>query len=131
MAKKAKKMKKKVKMAAKPVVKRGKVTAIKDKHTKNQIVGFISEDSGVDRKHVKLVFESLQRLAQAHLMNRGSGELTIPELGVKLRRVKKKATKARKGRNPFTGEEIMIKAKPARSAVRATALKKLKELAEM
>lgn len=131
MAKKSK-AKKKVKMASKPaVVKRGKVTAIRDKQTKSQIVTWISEDSGADKRAVRLVFESLERLAQAHLMTRGSGELSIPELGVKLRRVKKKATKARKGRNPFTGEEIMIKAKPARNAVRATALKRLKELAEM
>lgn len=129
MAKKATKPAKKKVSAAKPVVTK-KINPVKDKQTKSQIIGAIAEDAGVEKKTVKAVFESLDRLAQAHLMSRGSGELTIPEIGVKLRRVKKKATKARKGRNPFTGEEITIKAKPARNVVRVTALKKLKELAE-
>ncbi|MFI4954302.1 MAG: HU family DNA-binding protein [Gammaproteobacteria bacterium] len=130
MAKKATKpAKKKVSAVAKPVVIK-KVNPVKDKQTKSQIISAIADDAGVEKKTVKAIFESLDRLAQAHLMNRGSGELTIPEVGVKLRRVKKKATKARKGRNPFTGEEITIKAKPARNVVRVTALKKLKELAE-
>ncbi|MBP9722987.1 MAG: HU family DNA-binding protein, partial [Gammaproteobacteria bacterium] len=47
---------------------------------------------------------------------------------IKVRRVSKKATKARKGVNPFTGQPMTIKAKPARKAARATALKALKDL---
>jgi nucleoid DNA-binding protein len=131
MAKKATKPAKKKVSVAKPAVAPKKVNAVKDKQTKSQIISHIAEDAGIEKKTVKAVFESLDRLAQAHLMTRGSGELTIPEVGVKLRCVKKKATKARKGRNPFTGEEITIKAKPARNVVRVTALKKLKELAEV
>jgi nucleoid DNA-binding protein len=42
--------------------------------------------------------------------------------------VRKPATKARKGLNPFTGEEIMFKAKPARNVVRIRPLKGLKDL---
>jgi nucleoid DNA-binding protein len=42
----------------------------------------------------------------------------------------KRATKARPGRNPFTGEEIMIAAKPARRVVRVRPLKALKDMAE-
>lgn len=38
----------------------------------------------------------------------------------------KPATKAKKGRNPFTGEEIMIKAKSARRVVKVRVLKKFK-----
>ena len=52
---------------------------------------------------------------------------TIPGL-MKLRVVKKPATKARKGINPFTGEEMMFKAKPASKAVKATVLKGLKDM---
>lgn len=114
------------KRAAAPVAK--KLSAVTEKQTKAQIIADIAEDAGVDKKAVKAVFVSLQRQVQRHLIGRGSGEMTIPELAIKVRRVRKPATKARKGRNPFTGEEIMIKAKPARSSVRATALKKLKEL---
>jgi DNA-binding protein HU-beta len=40
--------------------------------------------------------------------------------------VKKPATKARKGINPFTKEEITFKAKPASKKVRALPLKNLK-----
>ena len=41
---------------------------------------------------------------------------------------KKPATKARKGINPFTGEEMMFKAKPASKTVRVRPLKNLKEM---
>jgi len=52
---------------------------------------------------------------------------SIPGL-LKLRVVKKPARKARKGVNPFTGEEMMFKAKPASKAVKATTLKALKDM---
>jgi nucleoid DNA-binding protein len=55
------------------------------------------------------------------------GTFTIPGL-LKLRVVKKPAKKARKGINPFTGEEMMFKAKPASRAVKALALKGLKDM---
>jgi nucleoid DNA-binding protein len=60
----------------------------------------------------------------ADLGKKGCGEFNFNGL-VKLRTVDKPATKARKGRNPFTGEEIMIKAKPASRRVRARALRSL------
>ena len=47
---------------------------------------------------------------------------------LKLKTVQKPATKARKGRNPFTGEEITIKAKPASRKVRVRALRALNNL---
>jgi nucleoid DNA-binding protein len=47
---------------------------------------------------------------------------------MKVRVVKKPATKSRLGKNPFTGEEITIKAKPARKAIKVTALKGLKDM---
>ena len=125
----AKKVIKKKKLVVKAAPR--KVVAIKDKQTKSQIVSHIAEEVGLEKKAVRSVFESLDRLVQAHVMVRGSGQITIPEVGAKIRRVRKKATKARKGRNPFTGEEIMIKAKPARNVVRVTALRKLKALAEV
>jgi nucleoid DNA-binding protein len=48
----------------------------------------------------------------------------------KIQTVRKPATKARKGINPFTGEETVFKAKPARTVVKIRPLKKLKEMAE-
>jgi hypothetical protein len=45
-----------------------------------------------------------------------------------MRVVKKPATKARKGVNPFTGVEMMFKAKPASKTVKVAALKGLKDM---
>ncbi len=101
--------------------------AIPAKQTKSQIIASIVEDTGVARKDVVAVFNSLGEHITRHMKSRGSGEFSIPETGVKIRRVKKPRTKARMGRNPFTGEEIKIAAKPARTAIRVTALKSLKE----
>ncbi len=100
---------------------------ITQKQTKNQIIKSITEETGIARKDVAAVFAALGDHIKRHLKKRGSGEFSIPETGVKIRRVKKPATKARMGRNPFTGEEVKIAAKPARTAVRVTALKALKE----
>ena len=63
-----------------------------------------------------------------NLGGRGApGIFTVPGL-MKLRVVKKPATKARKGINPFTGEEMMFKAKPASKTVKVAALKGLKDM---
>lgn len=107
-------------MAKKPAV-------IAEKQTKAQILSVLSEDTGLTKREIASVMDSLSALATRHLKKNGSGEFTVPSLGIKLRRVIKPARKARKGTNPFTGAEIMIKAKPATSTVRATALKALKD----
>lgn len=104
-----------------------KPSAIATKQTKSQILGDIAEETGLTKKQISEVMDALASQAQRHLNKKGSGEFTIPSVGVKLRRVIKPARKARKGINPFTGEEIMIKAKPATTSVRATPLKALKD----
>ena len=70
---------------------------------------------------------ALGDMIEGHMKKRGSGEFTIPDTGVKIRRVRKPARKARMGRNPATGEEMKIAAKPASTVVRVTALKALKD----
>jgi len=102
--------------------------AIAKKQTKSEIINDIAAATNLEKKIVKMVFESLKNHIIRHMKTRGSGEMVIPELGIKIRRVKKSATKRRKGRNPFTGEEIMIAAKPARTVIKAIALKVLKEM---
>jgi nucleoid DNA-binding protein len=104
-----------------------KPSAIAIKQTKSQILGDIAEVTGLTKKQISEVMDALASQAQCHLNKKGSGEFTIPSIGIKLRRVIKPARKARKGINPFTGEEIMIKAKPATTSVRATPLKALKD----
>jgi len=100
---------------------------VSTKQTKSQILSGLADETGLSKKEVTSVLEALAALAHAHLKKGGSGEFSVPALGVKLRRVIKPAREARKGTNPFTGEEIMIKAKPAVTSVKATALKALKD----
>ena len=87
----------------------------------------LADETGLSKKEVTAVLDGLAKLSQAHLKKGGSGEFSVPGLGIKLRRIIKPAREARKGTNPFTGGEIMIKAKPAVTSVKATALKSLKD----
>jgi DNA-binding protein HU-beta len=91
--------------------------------TKSEVLTQISKDTGLSRKQVGEVFESLNGVIKKSL--KGAGLFTLPGL-LKMKVVKKPATKARPGKNPFTGEDIMIKAKPASKKVRIAALKSLK-----
>ncbi len=113
------------KAAATPAA--GKTKAIADKQTKTQVIAAIAEQTGLSKKNVGDVFAALGQLVEGHMKKRGSGEFTIPETGVKIRRVKKPARKARMGRNPATGEPMKIAAKPAQTVVKVAALKSLKD----
>ena len=97
--------------------------------TKAQVIAELSNNTDVDKKSVNRVFDALQELIRKQLSGRGPGEFVIPGL-VKLRVVKKPATKERPGINPFTKEPMMIPAKPASKKVRATALKALTDLVQ-
>ncbi len=114
--------KKKVAAKSAPALK-----AISVKMTKTQILAALAEETGLTKKDVASVFSANAILIARHLKKRGSGEYTIPDSGVKVRRIKKPARKSRMGRNPATGEEIKIAAKPASTVVKVAALKALKE----
>lgn len=107
-----------------------KLKAIKEKQTQTQIIAELSESTGLSKKDVKAVLESLGELSHRHIMKRGSGEFKVPYVGVKVVRKVKPATKKRMGKNPQTGEEMVIAAKPKRDVVKATPLKSLKVLLE-
>ena len=106
-----------------------KTTAVREPFTKAQLLGEIAEETGLTKKDVAAVFDSLRGIMQRHLKPRAAGTFTLPGL-LKLTVAKKPATKERKGVNPFTGEEMVFKAKPASRTVKARVLKGLKELAE-
>ena len=91
--------------------------------TKSEILNQIAKDTELSRKQVSGVFDSLHTLVKKSL--RGHGLFTLPGL-LKLKVVKKPASKAREGVNPFTGEKMTFKAKPASKKVRAMPLKNLK-----
>lgn len=95
--------------------------------TKSELLRYLADENDLSRPQAAGVMESLEKLMKRELGRRGPGVFNLAGL-LKLRVATKPATKARKGVNPFTGEEITIKAKPARKTVRVTALKKLKEM---
>jgi nucleoid DNA-binding protein len=95
--------------------------------TKSATYQKMAEATGLTRKQVAAFFDELANLIKNELGKKGPGVFNVPGL-LKIKRVEKPATKARQGRNPQTGEPMMIKAKPKRTVVRALALKALKEM---
>ena len=95
--------------------------------TKGEIYGAIAEKTGLGKKEVSKVFEALGEMIGRELGKKGPGQFVVPGL-LKLKVVRKPATKAKQGVNPFTKEPMMIKAKPARNVVKAVPMKALKEL---
>ncbi len=104
-----------------------KVTAVKEPMTKSTIMSELAGNSGLTRKQVSLVLDEMATLIERHIKKRGPGQFTLPGL-MKIEVKRKPATKARKGINPFTGEETIFKAKPARNVVKVRPLKKLKDM---
>ena len=95
--------------------------------TKSEIVSGIADATGLSKKQVSSVFEGMTGQIQKSLGRSGPGTYTVPGL-MKLVVVRKPATKAHKGINRFTGDEVMFKAKPARNVVKIRALKNLNEM---
>jgi len=96
--------------------------------TKGQIVASLAESTDLTKKQITSVMDEMHELMERSIKKRSIGEFTVPGM-FKITTVKKPARKARKGINPFTGEETMFKAKPASIAVKIRPLKKLKEFA--
>lgn len=95
--------------------------------TKADVFAHIAEKTGLSKKDVSAVFDQMSELIGRELGKKGPGVFVIPGL-LKLKVVRKPATKAKQGINPFTKEAITIKAKPARNAIKAVTLKGLKDL---
>ena len=92
--------------------------------TKSQLIERIADATELSKRDVKGVLESLATVGYKELKK--SGMFTVPGFA-KFVVVKKPATKARKGINPFTGEPTTFKAKPARKIVRARPVKAAKD----
>lgn len=121
---KGKSVKKKV--AQKTVAR--KIPVVKDPLSKGGVVKALMDMTELTKRDVANVLESLNTLIELHVKSRGPGKFVMPGM-FKVTVVKKAARPARKGINPFTGEEVMFKAKPAHKVVKIKALKKLKEVA--
>ena len=94
--------------------------------TKSEIFSYIAEKTNLKRKEVVAVFDALTDLIERDL-KRGPGIFNVIGL-MKIKLVHKPAVPARMGINPFTKEEVMFKAKPARNVVKIQALKTLKDM---
>jgi nucleoid DNA-binding protein len=96
--------------------------------SKTDVLNALAESTGQSRKQVSGVLEALATLIGENVGKKGPGMFTVPGL-MKITVQHKPATKARKGINPFTKEEVMFKAKPARNVVKVRPLKALKDMA--
>ena len=101
--------------------------AAKKPPTKSEIYSNIAESTDLTKKQVAAVIDALSAEIEKNLGKRGPGQFTIPGL-CKITVQRKPATKERKGINPFTGEETVFKAKPARNVVKIRPLKGLKDM---
>ena len=105
-----------------------KITSARGKaRSKSEIYGVIADHVGITKKEVAAVFDTMGQIIEADLKKGAIGAFNVPGM-MKVVVQNKKAVKARKGINPFTGEEQMFKAKPARRIVKVRPLKGLKDL---
>lgn len=95
--------------------------------TKTEILTSLAEKTGMSKKDIGTVFDALSTLIGENLGKKGPGVFNVPGL-MKVKVIRKPATKARKGINPFTKEEQMFAAKPARNVVKIQPLKALKDM---
>jgi nucleoid DNA-binding protein len=94
--------------------------------SKSEVYSELAQSTGLARKQVAAVFDGLTGLIKKDL-NKGPGIFAVPGL-MKITVIRKPATKAREGINPFTGEKTIFKAKPARKVVKIRPLKGLKAM---
>jgi nucleoid DNA-binding protein len=104
-----------------------KVNASAKPRSKSDVFSTIAEHAGMHRRDVAAVFHGLGSVIKADLSKAGAGVFKVPGM-MRITVVRKPATKARMGINPFTKEEVMFKAKPARNVVRVRPLWGLKEM---
>jgi hypothetical protein len=96
--------------------------------TKSETFQALAAATGLNRKQISSVFDALGELLREEMGKKGPGVFTVPGL-LKIKRVNKPATKTRTIPNPFKpGEMMTVKGKPARSVVKALALKNLKDM---
>jgi DNA-binding protein HU-beta len=93
--------------------------------SKSELIQKIADQHpNATRKDIKGVIESLASVGYKELKK--TGAFFVPGFA-KFLVIKKSATKARKGINPFTKEPTIFKAKPARKVIRARPVKAVKD----
>jgi len=95
--------------------------------TKTEMITKIATNTELSRKQVASVLDALTAEIKVAFSKKGPGVFVLPGL-MKVMVIQKPAVKARKGVNPFTKEEQMFKAKPARKVIKVRPLKALKDM---
>lgn len=116
--------------AKKPAAKPMKLSASSKPRKKSELYNIIAEHTELSRKQVAMVFDTLGKVMAVDLAKPGADKpkiFVVPGM-MKVQSVYKPAQKAREGKNPFTGEMQMFKAKPARTAIKIRPLKALKSM---
>src|SRR5262245_7914618 len=104
-----------------------KVAASQKPRSKSEVFQTIGQHVGIHRRDVAAMFHALGGIIKADLSKMGVGVSNIPGL-LSITVKRKPATPARLGINPFTKEQVMFKAKPARNVVKVRPLKALKDM---
>ena len=95
--------------------------------TKSEILACIAQSTELSRKQVSSVFDALSGCIKAAVGKKGPGVFALPGL-LKIVVIQKPATPKRKGINPFTKQEQIFQAKPARKVIKVRPLKALKDM---
>ena len=114
-------------MKAKVAPKPKKISPASKPRSKGEFYTTIADQMEMPRKQIASMFDAMGRVLAADLGKGGPGLVNVAGL-MKVTVVRKPATKARKGINPFTKQEVMFKAKPARNVIKVRPLKSLKSM---
>ena len=114
------------KAATKAATKAAKTAKVKPM-SKAEVQTAMAERTGLAKKEIASVFDELAALIKQNLAKKGPRVFNVPGL-MKVYVHDKKATPARMGRNPATGEEVPIAAQPAKEVIKVRPLKGLKEM---
>jgi nucleoid DNA-binding protein len=93
---------------------------------KTEVILALSEATGLTKQQLSHFFDELGSLIGKNLGEDGPGVFAVPGL-MQIKVVRKPATPERKGINPFTKEEMVFKAKPAKNVIKIAPLKGLKD----
>jgi nucleoid DNA-binding protein len=128
MAKAKKSPKKSVRKPANKAAQKASATPVRSVLSKSALVHHLAGTSGAAAKDVRAVIAALEETIRASISRKGPRTFVLPGI-LKITAVAVPARKARKGINPFTGEETVFKAKPATVKVKVRPMKKLKDAA--
>ena len=97
--------------------------------TKSEIMSKIADATQLSRKQVASVFDALTEQIKKAVGKKGPGIFALSGL-MKIKVINKPATPKRTGINPFTKQEQVFAAKPARRVIKIRPFKALKDMAK-